>query len=217
MSTNEGKHLAGDYSARRAKTYIERRFGSSPRLQRLHQLEFAFVLSVVEQLTPGSVVLDVPCGSGRLSPAFCTAGRTYGIDLSADMLREAKEHKPAEYKGDFILASAMNIPLPDKSVDLAVCMRLFHHIGDPEARRQLFRELSRVSRHRVVTSFYRKESYRYYKKRLFGKKASGQPVSVDCFLQEARECGLHMIKIIPEKPRAWLDASFQTLVLFEVR
>jgi len=216
MSTNDSNHLAGDYSGGSAKTYIDRRFGSSPRLQRLHQIEFDFIRSTVEQLPTDSVVLDVPCGSGRLSPALCKAGQVYSIDLSADMLKEAKENKPAEYNGDFILASAMSIPLRDKSVDLAVCMRLFHHIGDPDSRRQLFNELARVSRSRVVTSFYRTESYRYYKKRLFGKKISGQPVSSDCFRQEAQACGLRTIKMIPEKPGAWLNASYQTLVLLEV-
>jgi demethylmenaquinone methyltransferase/2-methoxy-6-polyprenyl-1,4-benzoquinol methylase len=45
-------------------------------------------------LQPGSVVLDLPCGTGQSLPGLCAgvgpSGRVLGVDLSAGMLRQAQ-------------------------------------------------------------------------------------------------------------------------------
>jgi ubiquinone/menaquinone biosynthesis C-methylase UbiE len=45
-------------------------------------------------LKPGSVVLDLPCGTGQSFPGLCAGvgptGRVLGVDLSAGMLRQAQ-------------------------------------------------------------------------------------------------------------------------------
>src|SRR4029434_5042992 len=43
------------------------------------------------QLGPGAKIVDVPCGSGRISAALASAGHfVTGVDLSADALERAR-------------------------------------------------------------------------------------------------------------------------------
>ena len=216
MNTNDTQGIAGDYSGDKAKTYFQRRFESSSRMRRLHQLEMEFAKRALHLAGPDPVVLDMPCGSGRFLSAFSSAKKIYGIDLSEDMLVEAKKNAPQASECVFMQGSATQIPIADNSVDLVFCMRLLHHVGDSEIRNQIFRELARVTRRWVATSFYRKESIRYYRKFLLGKKVSGQPIKTDLFLNEALECGLKLVDITPKKSMAYLNSSSQTLVLFEI-
>jgi len=215
MNEENKKHLAGDYSGEAAKTYRKRRFESSGRMQKLHMLEMDFAENVLHRVGPDAVILDVPCGSGRFTKLFGGSKYLFSVDITKDMLSEAKKGVPPGFNGEFILASASDIPLADDSVDLAFCMRLLHHVGEPGIRKQVLSELERISRKWVAVSFYRKESYRYYRKKLFGKKISGRPMAIDLFEKEALECGLRVVDMIPKKPMAYLNASAQTLVLFE--
>lgn len=208
-------HLAGNYSGEAAKTYRQRRFESSGRMKKLHNAEMSFAENLLHRVDSNDVVLDIPCGSGRFTSLFGKTNYVYSVDLSEDMLNEARKGVSPGFKGKFILANALDIPLADASVDISFCMRLLHHIGDPEIRKQVLCELGRVSKRWVAVSFYRKESYRYYRKKLFGKKISGQPIAMDLFAKEALECGLCLVDLMPKKPLAFFNASAQTLVLFE--
>ncbi len=215
MITSKNRPLAGDYSGDLAKSYIERRFASSNRMRRIHLREANFARETAKLLESNSLILDVPCGSGRFTSVFTQSGFVCSIDLSEDMLKEAKEGASDEHRGAFVKASALDIPVADSSVDLFFCMRLIHHFGDPETRKRLLCEIARVSKRWVAISFYRKESWRYYRKILFGKKISGQPITMELFEHEAMECGLTVVNMQPSKPQAYLDSSFQTLVLLE--
>lgn len=215
MQEQNGNHLAGDYSGDAAATYMERRFESSGRMQKLHAMENTFAEELLLRVGTDAVIIDVPCGSGRFTKLFSSSKYLYSMDISQDMLTEAGNAVPEEFNGEFVLASATDIPLEDGVVDLAFCMRLLHHIAEADVRKQILNELYRVSRRWVATSFYRKESYRYYKKKLLGKKVSGQPISMSQFEQEALECGLRLVDMNPKKPMAYFNASAQTVVLLE--
>ncbi len=215
MSKDNKQDLAGDYSGVSAETYQKRRFESSVRMQKLHARENAFAEELLQRVGPDAVIVDVPCGSGRFTKLFSNSKYLFSIDISADMLEQAKKEAAPSFNGEFILASATDIPLADVSVDLAFCMRLLHHVGDSGVRKKILQELCRISRRWVMTTFYRKESYRYYRKRLLGKKVSGQPITINQFEQEALECGLRVVQMNPKKPLAYMDASTQTMVLLE--
>lgn len=208
-------HLAGDYSGEAAKTYQQRRFKSSRRMQRLHSMEMSFAEKLLHRVGPNSVILDIPCGSGRFTNLFGRTNYVVSVDISEDMLSEARQVVPPEFNGEFILASTFDIPLADTSVDMVFCMRLLHHISEPELRKQILCEIKRISRQWVAVSFYRKESYRYYRKKLLRKKISGQPITMDLFEKETLECGFQIVDLIPKKPMAFLNASYQTLVLLK--
>ena len=81
----------------------------------------------------GACAADVACGTGRWARFLAAAGaRVLSIDLCHEMLRRAP--KPA------ILADARRLPLPDASVDLAICAFALSYVGTSLS------ELARITR-----------------------------------------------------------------------
>ncbi|HPD57157.1 MAG TPA: class I SAM-dependent methyltransferase [Smithellaceae bacterium] len=88
-------------------------------------------------LKPGAAILDVGCGTGRHAVELARRGyKVTGIDLSAEMLKEAREKaKSAGVKVNFIRADATDFTLPAK-FDAAICLcegsfGLLGHRDDP--------------------------------------------------------------------------------------
>ena len=111
--------------------------------------ENRLVREFLSDFSPGTAVLDVPVGTGRFIPFYEENGfHVHGLDLSEDMLKEAaqKANSASTYlrQGD-----ARQIGAPDKSYDVAVCIRLFRWIS-PEDVVKVLRELQRVARKRIV-------------------------------------------------------------------
>lgn len=89
-------------------------------------------------LPPGSVVLDVACGTGDLCDELVTAGhRPVGVDLSAGMLAASHTAVPL-VRGD-----ALQLPVPDASVDGVVSGFALRNVVDVAA---YFAECARVLR-----------------------------------------------------------------------
>lgn len=194
-----------------AKDYIDKRFNTSRRMKRLNKSEKSFVSSILKSIpNKGDLLIDVPCGSGRLSNTLSEFGkRNYlGIDVSEKMLEEARnEHLGLEYMSGNVL----DLPIETGKASVVLSMRLLHHVSSPEERVKILSELSRASSKWVLVSFYRKECFRYMSKQLRGKEIKGYPIGVGYFLKEAKRAGLHKKKIIYN----WLAGGAQTLVLFE--
>ena len=87
-------------------------------------------------LPPGSVVLDLACGTGDLCRGLDAAGLApVGMDLSYGMLAAARTDAP------LVHADALRLPVPDGSVDGITCgfaLRNFKELGP------FFSELARV-------------------------------------------------------------------------
>lgn len=109
---------------------------------------------LVEALEPhtGRHVLDVGTGTGRAAIGLAALGATVvGLDASAEMLQVARERaRDAGAAVEWGIADAHHLPLPDRAVDAAVCLRVLMHAID---WRQCVAELCRVSRWRVVVDF----------------------------------------------------------------
>jgi len=75
--------------------------------------------------------LDLGSGTGRLSPALAEefGGPVYGVEPSAGMLGEARQHA-AHHAVTYLEGSAEYVPLPDASCDLAVLFLSWHHVAD---------------------------------------------------------------------------------------
>ena len=92
------------------------------------------------QIKPGDSVLDVGCGSGRLTLAaqkqVGAAGLAQGIDPSPEMIAVAQTnaHKaalPAQFQVGLVEA----IPFPDASFEVVLCRLVLHHLpGDLKQR-----------------------------------------------------------------------------------
>jgi SAM-dependent methyltransferase len=97
----------------------------------------------------GRVVLDYGCGPGHDLVGFVEysrPSRLIGMDVSAASLREAGERlalHSAQPELVRISESAVQLPLPDASVDYVHCSGVLHHVPDPVG---VLKELRRVLR-----------------------------------------------------------------------
>lgn len=89
-------------------------------------------------LGPGSLVVDLACGTGDLCRDLDSAGhRPVGVDLSFGMLRHARTSAP------LVQGDGLNLPFPDASVDGAVSgFALRNFVALPP----VFEELARILR-----------------------------------------------------------------------
>jgi SAM-dependent methyltransferase len=96
-------------------------------------------------------VLDVPCGTGRLTDAIARhAARPVGADVSMPMLAQAR----ADASLRLAQASAEHLPFADRAFDVVVCCRLLHHLRDAGRLERVVAELVRVSDRLVVASYW---------------------------------------------------------------
>ena len=133
-----------------AAGFHELRFGG-PIGQHLERVQQALLLEALSPLA-GRRILDVGTGTGRAALPLASAGAVvHGLDASAEMLEVARERAAdAHLTVTFEVADAHALPVPDRSVDAAVCFRLLMHVID---WRRCVGELCRVSRHRVIIDF----------------------------------------------------------------
>jgi ubiquinone/menaquinone biosynthesis C-methylase UbiE len=104
-------------------------------------------IAVLSGAAPGDRVLDVGCGGGYLArllaAAIAPGGRVTGVDPSGPAIAYARRRSPANCT--FTVAAAQDLPLPDRSFDVATSTLAVHHI--PEAARPAaFGEMYRVLR-----------------------------------------------------------------------
>jgi SAM-dependent methyltransferase len=105
-------------------------------------------------------LLDVPSGTGRLSDVLAHHGeRIYEVDYSLEMLRLCRENG-AEYQPRLAEATVLRLPFADRAFDLAVSIRLSHHLPEREARIAHVRELLRVSRRCALITFFNEGSWK---------------------------------------------------------
>ena len=105
-------------------------------------------------LSAGRVVLDVPCGTGRIDNWLLDAFlRVIAADISSEMLAVARQKvRPTASWLGFLRADADHLPLRSRSVDVVLCIR-FLHLLDQEARRRILSEIARVAKRRAIVEF----------------------------------------------------------------
>ncbi len=183
------------YHDKRYASWVQR--GISEREQQL-------LVSLLDEMPRVERILDIPSGYGRFTPLLLP--RTdclLSFDLSPHMLFRAAEQQDDVVAGTgrnhFAGASTARLPLPDKSVDLAVVIRLFQHLHRPEQRCASLRELNRVTRKRVILTFYRSGTFHHVQRLVKKIKPMVKQItfhSIDQFLEETREAGIEVERII---------------------
>lgn len=129
-----------------ARAYDRDRFENEGAKQKRDRNTRQAILRALRE--PGSIrsVLDLPCGTGRLTRLLMEAGFQYtGADQSEAMLTVAREKVSDFPDAPLIIADATGLPFADDSFDCVVCVRFLNLF--PSAMRQpMLREMRRVSR-----------------------------------------------------------------------
>ena len=111
--------------------------------------EKACILECLNAIPAGSKVLDLPCGTGRMTRVLVERGyRVTGADASEAMLSRARENY-ATYRGDhpqspevpFSLRDVLATGFATDEFDGVSCIRLFHHFSEAETRRKALRRV----------------------------------------------------------------------------
>jgi ubiquinone/menaquinone biosynthesis C-methylase UbiE len=94
------------------------------------------------QLGAEDRVLDLGCGTGAASrSAASVAASVVGIDLSPEMIRQARELASGLANVHFEIADSEHLPFEDGAFTAVVCSNSFHHYPDPG---RAVREMTRV-------------------------------------------------------------------------
>ncbi|MFW5926418.1 MAG: methyltransferase domain-containing protein [Wenzhouxiangella sp.] len=119
--------------------------------------EQKIVEEMLSDLPERSVVLDIPCGTGRFLDFYHKRRlRVIGMDASADMIAQATKKVPeplamldGKAQFSFRQGDVRDIKLPVDSVDAAVMVRMTRWLS-PDDCQKAFRELQHVARDRII-------------------------------------------------------------------
>ncbi len=105
-----------------AGAYDAQRFGGASGAW-VNEREIGLVLSL---LPPTGRVLDLGCGTGRLTRELAARGQTFGLDAASAMLEEARRIEPLPFtQGD-----AFRLPFAEGTFDGLSALRLVFHFQD---------------------------------------------------------------------------------------
>lgn len=185
-----------------------------------HARELRSISRALKAVPAQSLVLDLPCGTGRLLPALVSWGfRVTEADSSLHMVEHARDlaRKQALKTAEaFVVASVFETGFPDASFDAVISNRLFHHFREREVRRKALSELRRISRGPIVVSFFSTRSidavYFRLRNALRGKAPTDRiPISPADFEEDARAVGLQVARWIA--PRPWVSKQCYAVLL----
>ncbi|MGH8353578.1 MAG: class I SAM-dependent methyltransferase [Pseudomonas sp.] len=147
----------------RADAHLNKQLGGSL-ARRLSAWRYKqMVRRALKQAGEPNLVLDLPCGGGRLWPLLAEQSKRVilAADQSSDMLAIAQATQPADVltRIRIFQTSVFDIELPDNAVDSIFCMHFLHRFGASEQRLAMLRELQRVARDTLVVSLWVEGSY----------------------------------------------------------
>ncbi|MCC6671286.1 MAG: methyltransferase domain-containing protein [Planctomycetes bacterium] len=149
------------------------------RAPRRHAAELRLLQRVLPDLG-GRLVLDSPCGAGRIGRFLATheGARVLGADRAPAMLAGARA---SGWTGPLLIADAARLPVRDASVDTVVLFRFLHHLH-PRRAKVVVAEAARAAGRAVVISFFHPVSAhglaRTLRTRLTGRATTRHAVTV---------------------------------------
>jgi len=153
------------------------------------------------------LTLDMPCGYGRFAQLLLEKSeRLIAADIAFHMVHRAIEKSlPDESPILGAVGDAVaGLPFENGVFDLVVSMRLFHHLRRPEQRTAVLAELARISRSRVLLSYYRLNRLhslqRTIRKGIRRGGADIRMLAESDFRREAEEAGLEVEKTVSVIP-----------------
>lgn len=144
-----------------AAQYDQTRYQDDPRKAQRDEQTRRAVLETLARLPDVKQLLDLPCGTGRLSGMLVDAGYGYtGADLSPSMLEVSREKWRDKPDAKFVQADGEALPFADGSFDAVLTVR-FLNLVPSEPRRRILAEMRRVSRRWIViaSGYFRKHDF----------------------------------------------------------
>ncbi|MFH1264128.1 MAG: class I SAM-dependent methyltransferase [Planctomycetota bacterium] len=168
------------------------------RRARTDQRERAVLREVLNGIGRIPVALDLPCGTGRLSPVLAeVSDRIMLADSSPVMLQVAREELP-HLSAEYLQTDAENIELGDESVYLVFCHRFLPHINNASLRKRIVGELRRATERYVLLSYYPpgfRSRFRWMIRCLLrNARRRDQLATVRQFVDEVSSCGLRLVR-----------------------
>jgi ubiquinone/menaquinone biosynthesis C-methylase UbiE len=159
--------------------------------------EYALIGRHMREVGHSRVILELPCGGGRMTPAFAdSADFVIEADIGMGQVQYGRATSTLAKPRAWMTASAFHIPLRDDSVDGTVCIRLAHHLPTPAERDRLFHELMRVSRRFVIVTYFDHHSLKNLTHRMrhpFRKKPPKLTMTTARVAELARELGGRLV------------------------
>lgn len=170
MSLNKSIELefSGKYDRKHAQQYLHKhQDGLARRLSHWRDVQLA--RRALKRAGEPNLVLDLPSGAGRFWSLLAEQPNRVilAADNSRDMLAIAMAGQPEDVvaRVKTFQTSAFAIDLTENAVDSIFCMRLLHHIADPEHRLAMLREFHRVTRDTLIVSLWVDGNYKAWKRR----------------------------------------------------
>ena len=182
--------VARDYDRIRFSSLAGRVFNSQ---------EKRIILEYFQDLSRDTIILDMPCGTGRLAEALLESGlKVYGADISKEMLDVANE-RLSNYGGCFTtqVMDALNLTGNERQFDAALCARVLMHFP-LETQITFLRGVASITRKRIVINHSLNTPYQRFRrwvKTLLGhQQSAGYPVSNSEIKRLLSESGLVEVK-----------------------
>jgi ubiquinone/menaquinone biosynthesis C-methylase UbiE len=111
----------------------------------------------MKDLKPGTKVLDIPVGTGRMLKFFEKCGFVVtGVDSSEDMIALAGKIKVKNV--NLAIGDATKLEYKDKSFDAVLCLRLLHLVPE-KSMQDIVKELTRVAKNLMIVTIQMRDEY----------------------------------------------------------
>jgi len=163
--------------------------------------EWKIIRRHLDRVGHSRVILELPCGGGRITPSFAdTADFIIEADIAIGQIRYGRSTSTLTTPRAWMTASAFHIPLRDGAVDGTICIRLAHHLPTPAEQDRLFQELMRVSRRFVIVTFFDHYSLKNLTRRMrhpFNRKPPKMTMTTERVAELAKKGGGRLVAAPP--------------------
>jgi 2-polyprenyl-3-methyl-5-hydroxy-6-metoxy-1,4-benzoquinol methylase len=177
-----------------AREYDRVRFSSIPG-RVFNNQEKNIIRECFSSLPRDTVVLDLPCGTGRLAETLLESGlRVHGADISDEMLAVARE-RLAHFGDRFTteVTDALKQIGGEPQYEATLCARVLMHFP-LETQIEFMRGVASMTRHRVVINHSLNSPYqrfrRWIKKLLHHQRPARHPITNSEIKRLLSEAGL---------------------------
>ena len=163
------------------------------------RLEKNAIVRVLRDVPSGARVLDLPCGTGRITEFLLDMGyKVVGADISEPMMAHAREKLAGRSNLESLdRADAESLPYQDGEFDAVTSLRFSNHVP-PDVRLRVLKEMRRVSKGPIIISYCNPNTISALKRRIKAlirkPRAPWNPATPRQVAAEAAQAGLKITR-----------------------